>query len=107
MGPQPRNTRTSADRAAEEARAAGLQVVDLREETTRVEFFDIAAVVHFLRKVVWTVPDFTVDRYREPLAVVHERIRREGRFVSHPCGICGAETLIVDDQALARAASVQ
>jgi hypothetical protein len=28
------------------------RAVDLRQEATRVEFFDIAAVVHFLRKVV-------------------------------------------------------
>jgi SAM-dependent methyltransferase len=83
MGPQPEATQPSADRAAAAARAAGLQVLDVRQEATRVEFFDIAAVVHFLRKVVWTVPDFTVARYRRQLADVHERIRREGRFVAH------------------------
>ncbi len=28
-----------------------------------MEFDDIAAVVHFLRKVIWIVPGFTVDAY--------------------------------------------
>ncbi len=28
-------------------------------------FHDIAAVIVFLRKVIWTVPDFSVDRYRD------------------------------------------
>ena len=37
-------------------------------ERLRAEFFDIGAVIYFLRKVVWTVPDFTVDRYRERAA---------------------------------------
>jgi SAM-dependent methyltransferase len=83
MGPQPRAARPSADRAAAEARAAGLHVTDVRQEATRVEFFDIAAVVHFLRKVIWTVPDFTVPRYRRQLADLHEQILGEGRFVSH------------------------
>jgi SAM-dependent methyltransferase len=83
MGPQPRETRPSADRAAAEARAAGLDVADLQQEATRVEFFDVAAIVHFLRKVVWTVPDFTVARYHRQLADLHELIRREGSFVSH------------------------
>ncbi|HEV7212005.1 MAG TPA: class I SAM-dependent methyltransferase [Blastococcus sp.] len=83
MGPQPDDAQPAHDRAAARARAAGLDVVDLRHEATRVEFFDIAAVVHFLRKVVWTVPDFTVDRYRRELADVHERIRRHGAFVAH------------------------
>lgn len=49
----------------------------------RVEFHDIAAVVHFLRKVVWMVPDFTVDRYEEQLRSLHERIESEGPFVAH------------------------
>jgi len=82
MGPQP-EAGSSADAAVDEARAAGLRGVDLRQEATRVEFFDIGAVVHFLRKVVWTVPDFTVARYRGALATLHEQIRREGRFVAH------------------------
>jgi SAM-dependent methyltransferase len=83
MGLQARETRPSASRAAAEARAAGLHVADLRQGATRVEFFDIAAVVHFLRKVVWTVPDFTVARYHRQLTDLHQRIRREGSFVSH------------------------
>lgn len=52
--------------------AAGLRVVDLRAESLRTEFFDIGAVVYFLRKVIWMVPDFTVDprvrRVRPPRA---------------------------------------
>ena len=35
-----------------------------RNERLQLEFFDVGAMVFFLRKVVWTVPDFTVDRYR-------------------------------------------
>ena len=69
--------------AASSAAAQGLEVVDVREESLRVEFFDIGAVVYFLRKVLWTVPDFTVERYRERLARLHDLIRSEGLFVSH------------------------
>ena len=48
----------------------------------RVEFSDIGAVVHFLRKVRWTVPDFTPEAYAGTLRRMHERIEREGPFVS-------------------------
>ncbi|UFU04510.1 class I SAM-dependent methyltransferase [Ruania suaedae] len=68
---------------AAKAEAAGLEVVDLREASCRVEFYDIAAVVHFLRKVIWTVPDFSSERYLPQLRAVHETIRREGVFLSH------------------------
>ena len=64
------------------AAAAGLKVVDLRAERLRVEFFDVAAVAYFLRKVVWTVPDFSIDRFRPRLREVHDRIVRDGVFVS-------------------------
>jgi hypothetical protein len=43
----------------------------------------VAAVVHFLRKVLWTVPGFTVAAYREPLRRVHEQIQADGAFVCH------------------------
>jgi hypothetical protein len=70
-------------RTASAAEAAGLTVLDLRAEALRMEFFDIATVVVFLRKVVWTVPGFTVERYREQLWQVHRLILAEGRFVAH------------------------
>ena len=82
LGPQAGADEPTADLAADAARAAGLQVVDLRSHRCRVEFGDVGAVVHFLRKVVWTVPDFSVERYRPQLAELHRRIVREGVFVS-------------------------
>ena len=83
MGPQPANNDRSPQVAVADATAAGLVVIDLREQALRVEFYDIAAVVYFLRKVLWTVPGFTVDGYYDQLARLHDRIQREGPFVAH------------------------
>jgi SAM-dependent methyltransferase len=83
MGPQAVGESRSPQRAVKEAEAAGLAVVDLRQESLRVVFNDVGAVVYFLRKVVWTVPDFTVDAYRDRLVRLHEKIQREGPFVAH------------------------
>ena len=83
MGPQPVGKARDPARAAEGARAAGLEVVDLRVCVLRVEFFDVGAVVHFLRKVHWTVPGFTPEGYEERLRDMHLLITREGSFVSH------------------------
>lgn len=66
-----------------EAEEAGLDVVDLRSERLRMEFFDVGAMIYFLRKVIWIVPGFTVDAYRARLRELHERIRAEGPFVSY------------------------
>jgi len=83
MGPQPVGQERSPRRARAQAQAAGLTVTDLREQALRAEFFDVGAVVYFLRKVFWTVPGFTVERYRDRLARLHEQIRAEGAFVCH------------------------
>lgn len=78
MGPQPNGGGRSTSRAVAAAEAAGLQVSDLRAESLRLGFFDIAAVVHFLRKVSWIVPGFSVAQYRDRLFALHEVIRAEG-----------------------------
>ena len=67
---------------ADQARAAGLEIVQCRNERLRLEFFDVGAMVFFLRKVVWTVPDFTVDRYRARLRELHDQIEQDGVFRS-------------------------
>ncbi|WP_371501185.1 class I SAM-dependent methyltransferase [Kitasatospora sp. NBC_00374] len=85
LGPQPEEVRRGRhpDDARRGAEAAGLDVVDLRFESLRTEFLDIGAVVYFLRKVIWMVPGFTVDAYRDRLAELHRQIEREGPFVAH------------------------
>jgi SAM-dependent methyltransferase len=84
LGPQPQaRTERHPDDESAEAKAAGLQVIDARLERLRMEFFDVGAVVHFLRKVIWIVPGFTVEGYRDRLRELHERIGAEGRFVAH------------------------
>jgi SAM-dependent methyltransferase len=83
LGPLPPPATRHPEAAAAAARAAGLDVVDLRRATLRAVFHDIGAVVWFLRTVVWTVPGFTVDGYRLPLRRLHDRIRAEGPFVAH------------------------
>ena len=57
-------------------------VTELRHERPRTVFYDIGAVVFFLRLVVWTVPDFTVEKYRKELLVLHRRIERDGGFAT-------------------------
>jgi SAM-dependent methyltransferase len=83
MGPQPVSERRRLDRAVSLATSVGLEVINGQEESLTVEFFDIGAVVYFLRKVIWTVPDFSTDKYRQRLKLMHDHIEVNGSFVSH------------------------
>ena len=84
IGPQPEKwAELHPDAQSAQAQSAGLHIVQMRMERLRAEFFDVAAVIYFLRKVVWTVPDFSVDRYREQLRALHDRIEADGHLVAH------------------------
>lgn len=66
--------------AEQQLGAVGLEVVDGREEFPETVFLDVGAVVYYLKAIPWQVPDFRVERYRETLQAIHERIRREGEL---------------------------
>jgi SAM-dependent methyltransferase len=83
MGPQPVNPARDPRRAVAAAEAAGLVVTDLREQALRTVFNDVGAVVYFLRKVLWTVPGFTVEGYYGQLRRMHDQIQAQGPFVAH------------------------
>jgi SAM-dependent methyltransferase len=84
LGPLPEQRRgRDPQREAAEAEAAGLAVTGLRTARLRMEFFDIGAVVWTLRKCVWWVPDFSVEKYRDRLRELDGLIRRDGAFVAH------------------------
>ncbi len=86
MGPRPAATPDQPNRDPKwsvlAAERAGLTVADLREYHGRMEFNDVAAVVVFLRKVIWIVPGFTVAGYRDRLCALHEQIERDGPFLA-------------------------
>jgi SAM-dependent methyltransferase len=81
MGPLPPAERQPPIATA--VQAAGLEVLQIRAERLRAEFYDVAAVAHFLRKVIWTVPGFEIAKYRGQLRAVHDEIAAKGRFVSY------------------------
>jgi SAM-dependent methyltransferase len=83
MGPQHPGSFRDPELARASAEAAGLRVLDLRTARLRTVFYDVGAVVYFLRLVIWIVPDFTVDAYRDRLQALDEHIRTQGSFLAH------------------------
>lgn len=57
---------------------AGFVTVEKIERVVSTIYRDIGAVVYFLKAVPWAIIDFDVDRYRERLYQLHQRIQAEG-----------------------------
>jgi SAM-dependent methyltransferase len=80
MGPLPDASNRDPDVERQAAQRAGLVVLSMQVEHPRTAFFDIGAVVYFLRLVPWIVPGFTVSRYRDTLQALHTAIQGDGAF---------------------------
>jgi SAM-dependent methyltransferase len=83
LGPLPDTSKRDPALARRAAEDAGLAVRQVEEARLRATFDDVGAVIYFLRLVVWTGPDFSVERYRARLRDLHEQIAREEPFVAY------------------------
>ncbi len=68
------------DFATEELRRANFCVIDAREDFPATHFYDVGAVVYYLRMVEWQIPGFTVERYEQRLRELHRHIISHGYF---------------------------
>lgn len=66
-----------------QAEAAGLVVENLRTARCRMEFRDIGTIVWILRKCVWWVPDFSVERHLTTLLRLDAQMRAGRPVVAH------------------------
>jgi SAM-dependent methyltransferase len=57
-----------------------LEVVKQSEQFLRQRFYDVGALVYYLKAIPWQIPDFKVDKYREELYSIHLHIERQGYF---------------------------
>ena len=61
-------------------RQAGLHIVDWTEYGWTTTYHDIRAVVYELLHVPWSIIDFDLERYRQRLFRLHQRMQAEGGF---------------------------
>ena len=61
---------------------AGFQIIDQREAFSSTTFYDIGAVVFYLKAIPWQIEDFSAERYRDVLFALHQLIEREGGLVT-------------------------
>ena len=64
--------------ALDELRGSGLGVLWSAEAEVATRFYDIGAIVYYLKAVPWQVPGFSVDAYRDRLLDMHNQIQSHG-----------------------------
>lgn len=68
----------NVDEAASQLESEGFQILDRKEELASAIFYDVGAVVYYLKAVPWQIRDFDMAKYREQLREVHNLITQKG-----------------------------
>ena len=58
----------------------GFKIIDHREEFPMQRFYDIGALIYYLKAIPWQVPDFTIEKYQDRLYQIHKIIQSKGYF---------------------------
>ncbi|HRI56187.1 MAG TPA: SAM-dependent methyltransferase, partial [Anaerolineae bacterium] len=69
--------------AVQQLETAGLRVIEQMEAFPATRVADIGAVVYYLRAIPWQIEGFSVERFRDKLAALHEQIMHDGPLVLH------------------------
>lgn len=65
------------DYAIQELRDAGWHIVAQKEDHPITRFFDIGAIIYYLKAIPWQIADFSVEKYFDKLVEIHNRIQRD------------------------------
>jgi SAM-dependent methyltransferase len=68
----------TVDLITRQLKDAGFGLLTTMEDFPVLEFFDIGALVFYLRIVSWQIADFSIDKYRNKLRGIHQEILANG-----------------------------
>jgi hypothetical protein len=64
--------------AVSQLKEVGFEITDQREDIVKTRFYDIGAIVFYLKVIPWQVPDFTVEKYFDRLVAMNDLILKDG-----------------------------
>lgn len=64
--------------AVRELQDAGWQIIEQEEEFYPTRYYDVGAIVYYLKAIPWEIPDFSVEKYFDKLVEIDELIERDG-----------------------------
>jgi SAM-dependent methyltransferase len=64
--------------AVGELEAGGWQIREQQEEFYPIRYYDVGAIVYYLKAIPWVVPGFTVERFFDQLVEIRDLIEQDG-----------------------------
>src|SRR5262245_50301022 len=66
------------DRAVTGLEAVDLHIMERQEASVQTRFYDVGALIFYLRAIPWQFPGFSLERHRQQLERLHRRILADG-----------------------------
>jgi ubiquinone/menaquinone biosynthesis C-methylase UbiE len=64
--------------AVQELQDVGWRIVEQQEEFYPTRYYDVGAIVYYLKAIPWEIPAFSVEKYFDRLQAIDQLIKREG-----------------------------
>lgn len=81
-GKMPDEKDWSLQNAAENLQAAGFEITESTESAGHTLFYDVNALISYIKVINWLIPDFTKEKYSTSLDKVKNIIEQNGYFSS-------------------------
>lgn len=69
--------------AVQQLQDVGWHIVEQKEDHPIMRFFDIGAIVYYLKAIPWQIPDFSVEGYFDKLVKIHNHIEQHDYIDFH------------------------
>ncbi|MGB6128640.1 MAG: methyltransferase domain-containing protein [Psychrilyobacter sp.] len=66
------------NKASKSLTSCGFDLKELKEDKVKTRFYDIGAIIYYLKAIPWQIPDFSVDKYYKQLFHIHKFIEKQG-----------------------------
>jgi SAM-dependent methyltransferase len=71
------------DFAVKQLQDTGWHIIEQREDHPVMRFFDVGAIVYYLKAIPWQIPDFSIEGYFDKLLEIHNLIEQRGYIDFH------------------------
>lgn len=68
------------NKATNQLRQVGFEIMMARETLTKTRFYDLGALVYYLKAVPWVLPNFSIAKYKHTLKNINDFIETQGFF---------------------------
>jgi SAM-dependent methyltransferase len=70
------------EKASKDLLTSNFTILDSKEIITKTRFYDIGAVLFYLKAIPWQIPDFSIEKYYSRIVDLHNKIESTGFFDS-------------------------